>query len=218
MKQANCLHCRKPFQQKIFNYRYCESNPECKEAGNEAKNALIKKAMEKARAKTKIKTKEETKFLREKLKTLSDWKNDLQKEINAIVREIDKGHPCIATGATSGKMNAGHYIGVGANDTLRFHLENIWIQSEHSNMWKSGDTLRYQDGIISLYGKEYLESLNSLKTIQPIKLSIDEIKEKIPICRGILKWLKLQDRMFTNQERLELRKEFNEKINIYDPA
>lgn len=216
--KSNCKHCRKPFQQKIFNYRYCEETPKCKEAGNEAKNALIKKAMEKARAKNKIKDKAETKVLREKLKTLSDWKNDFQKEINAIVREIDRGHPCIATNTMEGKRNAGHYQSIGSNDTLRFHLENIWIQSEHSNMWKSGDTLRYQDGIISLYGKEYLERLNSLKTIQPIKLSIEEIKEKIPICRSILKWLKLQDRIFTTQERLELRKEFNDKINIYNPS
>lgn len=215
MKQANCKHCRKPFQQKIFNYRYCESNKECKEAGNEAKNSLIQKAISKAKVKTKIKAREETNLLKEKLKTLSDWKNNLQKEINAIIREIDKGHPCIATGSKNGKMNAGHYHSIGSNETLRFHLENIWLQSEHSNMWKSGDTLRYQDGIVSLYGIEYLKRLNRLKMIHPIKLSIEEIKEKIMICRSILKWIKLQDRMFTTQERLELRKEFNLKIGIY---
>lgn len=206
---ANCIHCKKKFQ---HNYRFCENTDECREAGL---NYKIQKAIEQGRKNIEKAKKQEKAVLKEKLKTLSDWKNDLQKEINAIVRLIDKGHGCIATGAKTGKMNAGHYIGIGANDTLRFHLENIWLQSEHSNMWKSGDTLRYQDGIVSLYGKEYLECLNSLKTIQPIKLSIEDIKEKIPVCRSILKWLKLQDRMFTNQERLELRKQFNNQIGIF---
>lgn len=216
MKQANCIFCRKKFEQKIFNYRYCESTPECKEAGTEAKNALIKKAMEKVKVSKEKKSRQETKVLREKLKTLSDWKNDLQKEINAIVREIDKGHPCIATGTMEGKRNAGHYISIGANQTLRFHLENIWNQSEHSNMWKSGDTIRYQQGIIKLYGKCYLEHLNSLQSLKIIKLDIQDIKIAISKSRGILKWIKLQDRQFTTEERLELRKHFNSEIGIYN--
>jgi len=212
---ANCKFCRKKFEQKIFNYRYCESTPECKEAGNEAKNALIKKAMEKVKASKESKSRQETKVLRENLKTLSDWKNDLQKEINAIVREIDKGNPCIATGTMEGKRNAGHYISIGANQTLRFHLENIWNQSEHSNMWKSGDTVRYQEGIVKLYGKGYLEYLNALQSLKTIKLDVEEIKQAISKSRAIIKWLKLQDRIFTNEERLELRKRFNIEIGIY---
>lgn len=163
----------------------------------------------------KNKWKEKKKVLKEKVKTLSNYKADLQKEINTIIRLIDNGWGCIATRTLKGKMNAGHYIGVGANETLRFHLENIWLQSEHSNMWKSGDTLRYQEGIERLYGKDYLERLNSLKSIEPIKLSVEDIKEKISICRSIIKWLKLQDRKFTLSERLELRKRFNQEIGIY---
>ena len=153
--------------------------------------------------------------IKDKLKTLSDWKKDLQTEINSIVREIDKGHACIATNTTNGKMNAGHYIGVGANSTLRFHLENIWLQSEHSNSWRSGDTIRYQQGIVSLYGKEYLEYMNSLQQINPLQLTIQDVKNKIPIARSILKWLKLQDRKFTLQERIDFRVKFNKEIGIY---
>lgn len=159
--------------------------------------------------------KQEKKVLQENTKTLSSYKNDLQKEINTIIRLIDLGHGCIATGSTDGKMNAGHYIGVGANNTLRYHLENIWLQSEHSNMWKSGDTLRYQDGLIILYGKKYLERLNCLKSISPIKLNSEDIKSKISICRGIIKWLKLQDKIFSIEERLSLRLRFNDEIGIY---
>jgi hypothetical protein len=154
--------------------------------------------------------------LKKKLMSLSDWKNELQREINAIVREIDKGHGCIATGSHSGQQHAGHYISSGSNPTLRFHLENIWLQSMHSNSWKSGDTIRYQQGIIDLYGKDYLDYLNSLQSIKPLQLKSKDIEEKIPIARGILKWLKLQNRKFTKEERLSLRIKFNNELGIYN--
>jgi hypothetical protein len=157
----------------------------------------------------------EKKELKEKLKTLSDYKNDLQKEINTIVRLIDNGHPCIATKSFGGKMNAGHYISIGSNSTIRFHLENIWLQSEHSNMWKSGDTLRYQEGIVELFGKDYLDHLNSLKMIPAIKLSINDLKEKILICRIFVKELKNCNKIFSNMDRISIRKELNAKIGIY---
>lgn len=159
--------------------------------------------------------KQQTKIQKDKLKTLSEYKNDLQKKINLIIRLIDKGYSCIATQSFEGKMNAGHYSSVGSNPTLRYHLENIWLQSEHSNSWKSGDTLRYQTGIKRLYGKEYLEYLDSLQSIQPIKLTIEDIKQIISICLRIVKWLKLQDRMFSIEERLSLRMKFNKEIGIY---
>lgn len=153
--------------------------------------------------------------MKEKLKTLSDWKADLQKEINAIVREIDREHGCIATGDKNGLMTGGHYASVGSNPSIRFHLENIWIQSMHSNSWKSGDTIRYQDGIIKTFGKDYLDYMDSLRNIPPIKLSIEEIKEAIPKARSILKWIKLQNRKFTTEERIELRRKFNHDLGIY---
>ena len=179
-----------------------------------AMQVVEKQKQKQAKEKKQYWTKEKLE-MKDKLKTLSDWKNDLQKEINAIIREIDKGHGCIATGSHQGQMHAGHYFSVGSNPTLRFHLENIWIQSMHSNSWKGGDTIRYQEGIIALYGKGYLDYLNSLQSIKPLQLSKSDIEEKIPIARGILKWLKLQNRKFTNEERLSLRIEFNKKLQIY---
>jgi len=175
----------------------------------------LAKSMIKAKSIVKSEQRSNDNMLREKLKTKGDYEKLLQKEVNLIVRLIDSGWGCIATGALTGKFNGGHYLSVASNPTIRFHLENIWNQSEHSNMWKSGDTLRYQDGIVNLYGKEYLERLNSLKSIQPIKLSIDTIKEKISIAREIVKWIKLQERQFTKEERIELRKRFNYELGIY---
>jgi hypothetical protein len=180
-----------------------------------AMQVVAKQKEKQAKEKKQVWTKEKIE-LKEKLKTLSDWKHDLQIEINNLIRAIDNQNPCIATNSYNGKQNAGHYISIGSNDTLRFHLENIWIQSEHSNTWKSGDTLRYQKGLIDTFGQEYFEYVHSLQSIKPIKLTIEEIKPKIPLVRSLVKWVKLQDRKFTNEERVFLRKEFNEKINIYN--
>lgn len=203
MKPKKCKVCLTTFEPRIF--AQCVCSPCC--AIIHAKNLKAQKEQREWRVEKAV--------LKEKLKTLSEYIKDLQIEINTIVRLIDKGYPCIATGSYNGKVNAGHYIGTLANPTIRFHLENIWLQSEHSNTWKSGDTIRYQTGIIALYSKEYLDYMNSLQSIKPIKLTIEEIKEKISISRGIIKWLKLQERKFTIDERVELRKKFNNEIGIY---
>lgn len=209
---AKCKICKSKFIPK-----YSSLEPTCGEIDCKVKWAIevVNKQKQVKEKKIKQDWNKEKIVLKNTLKTLSEWKKDLQTEINSIIREIDKGYPCIATNSTKGKMNAGHYIGVGANSTLRFHLENIWLQSEHSNSWKSGDTIRYQQGIVNLYGKEYLEYMNALQQINPLQLNISNIEEKIPIARGILKWLKLQNRKFSLSERIELRKKFNNELKIY---
>lgn len=155
--------------------------------------------------------------LKEKLKSLTDWHNDLQKEVNAIVREIDKNHLCISSQRGLGKsFDAGHLYSRGSNPHIRYHLFNIFAQSVHDNQWKSGNQLDFVSGIEKTFGLEIKEYCLLLKGLPELKLNIDQIKEKIPIARSILKYLKLQDRKFTTEERISLRKEFNQKINIYN--
>lgn len=162
------------------------------------------------------KWKTEKKALKEKNKTLSDWKKELQTEINHIIRLIDNGCPCIAIGKTTGKRNAGHYYSVGSNPTLRFHLDNIHIQSEYSNTYKSGDSINYMNGLIRTYGKDYFDYVSGLKSLQPINLTVNDLKEKIKIARQIVKEMSNNyDCQFTSEDRLGLRNEFNNRIGIY---
>jgi len=155
--------------------------------------------------------------LKEKLKSLTEWHNDLQKEINSIVREIDKDHPCISSQRGLGKnYDAGHLYSRGSNPHIRYHLFNIFAQSVHDNQWKSGNQLDFVSGIEKTFGLDVKEYCLSLKGLPELKLTINEIKEKIPIARSVLKYLKLQDRKFTNEERISLRKEFNSKLSIYN--
>jgi hypothetical protein len=81
--------------------------------------------------------------------------------------------------------------------------------------WKAGDTLRYQQGIIKNFGSEYLDYLNSLQQIPPIRLTIEDIKQVLPICNDIIKELKRMDFIVPKMDRIELRKEANKLIGIY---
>jgi len=208
-----CLNCREKFEPKIFLQKYCDK-VDCKV--QYAMSVVAKQKQEKLK-KAKKESAHEKQVLKEKLKTLTEWHNDLQKEINAIVRTIDFGHPCISSQRSLGKSyDAGHLFGRQSNPHIRYHLFNIFAQSVHDNQWKSGNQLDFVDGIESTFGPETKEYCLSLKGLPELKLSVDEIKEKIPIARGILKWLKLQDRKFSVAERISLRKEFNQKIGLYN--
>lgn len=161
--------------------------------------------------------KAEKAVLKDKLKTLSDYAKDLQKEVNTIVRLIDKGTQCISTLKTlNDKYDAGHFYSVGGNPALRFHLDNIHAQSVYANQYLSGDQINYLNGLNEVYGLEYKEYVISLKgRYTVLKLTIEDMKDKITISRGIVKWLKLQDRSYSDKKRIELRKEYNLKLGIY---
>jgi len=153
--------------------------------------------------------------LKEKIMTKSDWENRLQYYINQIIHSIDKNVPCIATGATTGKRNAGHRFSIGSTIPLRYNLHNIHIQSEHSNNFKGGDNDRYDDGLIKVYGQEYRDYIHTLRQIKPLHLTIETIKEKILIAKLIKKELIELGNTYTPQERIQLRHDLNARIAIY---
>lgn len=157
------------------------------------------------------------KILKEKIKTLSDYKNDLQAEINKIARLIDYGHNCISCGGVPKKINGCHFHSVGSNPALRFNLLNIYLGCEHCNSFKGGNVHGYIDGLIREFGKEFYEYL---KFELPQKYSIlqlnkVEIKEKIKIAKDIVKVLNNDKEVLNNEQRIELRKIINEQIGIY---
>jgi hypothetical protein len=66
-----------------------------------------------------------------------------------------------------------------------------------------------------MYGKDYLELLNSLKSTKPINLTIETIKDKIIIAKLIRKELIELDNNYTPEERVQLRHDLNQRIGIY---
>jgi len=156
--------------------------------------------------------------LKESLKTKSDYEKELQKEINTIVRLIDKGSFCHSTKKPlNDKYDAGHVFSVGSNNSIRFNLFNIYAQSVYANQYLSGDQINFLNVLSEVYGiehKEYVLSLKGLYTY--VKLSIEDLKEKIVIARKIVNELKKADLIYPDKMRLQLRKVYNDRLGIYN--
>lgn len=178
------------------------------------------KKIEKARAAEEKKKRQEwaieKRAMKERRKSHADHQNDLQKLINTIARLIDADLPCISC-TYHGRMQGGHRISVGANSTIRFHLHNIHGQCYQCNVPKSGNPDGYDAGLIRIYGEEYQQLVRyQIGQENPhIKLSIPELIEKKEVVSNIIKELKMADRVYTMEERVELRNQFNERIGIY---
>jgi hypothetical protein len=187
-------------------------NPKAKETFN---SMLIKnkKDFEKKKKQTWNKKKL---AIKKSLETKSDLEKKLQKEINLIVRLIDKGHECISSGRSLGKKyDAGHLYTTGAHPTIRFNLFNIFSQSVHDNQHKSGNELEYFFRLGELFSSDFQDFVVSLKQIDALHLSKDDIRDKISVARSLVKWLKLQDRTFSKEERLSVRSDMNNQLGIY---
>ena len=188
-------------------------NPKAKETFD---SMLIKNKNDYKKKKKEKWNKEKIK-LKSELETKSELERKLQKEINLIVRLLDKGHECISSGRELGKSyDAGHLYTTKAQPTIRFHLFNIFAQSVHDNQHKSGNELEYFLRLEEVFSKEFQDFVLTLKQIQPLHLSKDDLREITSNARSIVKWLKLQDRTYTREERIQLRSDFNTRLGIYD--
>ena len=160
---------------------------------------------------------ERKKELKESVKRKKDYANDLQVIINSIVREIDKGHPCISSGLPLGKnFDAGHFHSVGSNPQIRFHLMNIFAQTVYANNHQGGQPLEYYAGLGVVFGLEIQSYCFNLKGHPELCLTKEDLKSAIKKARECLKWVKDQNRSFTTKERITIREELNKKIGIYE--
>lgn len=210
MKQSKCIHCRKKFTQKTFNYRYCESTPECKEAGKEFKlNARIKSAL------TKVRSDKDEKFKAMK-ENVTNYKKFLQDDVQKIAKLIDYGSkPLHQTPQDNGVVQGGHVYSKKNHEQMRFNLHNIFVQGAKSNMALIYDE-EFKDGLIKEYGIEYFEFIKSLKQ-QPLpKIKQNEYKEYHFKALAIIKRLELTFTHYSKNERLEMRNKINQELGIYN--
>jgi hypothetical protein len=176
-----------------------------------------KSFLPKVNLKLKSFQKQKTKEMKENVKTKSDYEKELQKEINTIVRLIDKDQVCISTlKPLNTKFDAGHFYSCGSTPSLRFNLNNIFAQSVYANQYLSGDQINFLSGLSQLYGENYKEYVLNLKSVyKELKLHIYEIKDKIKIAREIVKELKEQNEVYDADTRRFLRNIYNLRIGIY---
>ena len=160
MTQSNCIHCRKKFTQKTFNYRYCESTPECLAAGKEFQlNARIKSALNKVRNDEK----EKIKAMKDNIKTLSQYEADAKKSFQKFIRLRDKDLPCIScNNSNTTDWAGGHYFSAGMYSGLMFDERNCHKQCNNNcNKHLSGNLLEYRKGLILRYGMDFVNQLES---------------------------------------------------------
>lgn len=212
------MRVKKPKKPKQYTckYRPCSKKFVREREGQEV--CSVECGLAKAKIEVQKATKKEDARLKREFydqnKTLTKWLDDLQNVINTIVRLIDFKQPCIATGAITGKKNAGHFYAKNAVPSIRFNLHNLHLQSEHSNKWKRGDAQRYKEGLIHVYGQEYWQWVEALNSIPDQEWTVDQVKDKISVAKKIVKELKPIERVYSTTERISLRDKYNLELGF----
>jgi hypothetical protein len=130
--------------------------------------------------------------LKESLKTLGEYKKDLQIIFNKFIRLRDAKEPCISCqNKTLKKVNAGHYKSVGAHPELRYSELNVHLQCEYCNTHLHGNLIEYRKGLINRIGLKETELLEAhhepknytkqdiLDLMKVYKLKIKQIENNI---------------------------------------
>ena len=161
----------------------------------------------------------ERKEMKEGIKTSKDYRNELQRKINALVRSIDEGCKCISCGQVKDTFDAGHMKSSGAHRTVTFHLLNIWAQCRACNSYHDSK-YQYVDGLTELVGQDLFDVIVYLPLqYKELKLDIEQIKEASKNVTECMKFVKSykSDKIIPllPGERIELRKVCNNLIGIY---
>ena len=170
----------------IFKYGSCQScfikwTQETEEGGAWLQKQTAYKMKKNEREKRVEKKKIDRKMKIELMTTSEYWSNVFQPKFNELIRIIDKGCGCIATRRTTGQMQAGHYIHAGVNKTISINAHNIFLQSMESNHYRSGDVIKYQDGIKIVFGENYFNFVEGLKKCPALHLTKIELMEAYEI-------------------------------------
>ncbi len=152
---------------------------------------------------------------RENIKTLEKLKGELQTKVNKIARLIDFGKGCISCEhghngmVFTRKKNGGHFHSVGKNPSLRFNLDNIYLQDEQCNQHLSGNDKGYIKGLIARFGEDYY---NYLMFELPKKYSLMKF-DRVQIMEA----KKIADAIIKEVERGYdiTRIEANKRLNLY---
>jgi hypothetical protein len=213
-----CLHCKEKFE-KRFKYqqgrfKYCLLTDECIKSFNDRRKKYDQEQYEKK----KRADKKNKKIIHSSI-YITDNKATLQAEINHIARLIDKGCRCVDCDKTEAKpcWDGGHRKSRGSTPNLRFHLDNIFKQTRYCNYKSEGDKEAYNNGIKEMYGIEYYEFVDGLNLLYPsLKMIHSDYPPAIKEARKIIRELKALDMTYPPNVRIQLRKEYNKRLGIYE--
>jgi Bacteriophage Lambda NinG protein len=154
---SRCPICRAQYQKWSMTQKVCK-NPACAEQyGREKARQLAEKQKRKEAKEDRLSIRER----KEAIKKKSEVKKEVERVVNTYIRERDKDQPCISCGSYTSYpfFHAGHFISVGANDTLRFEPDNIHKQCCKCNTHGNGMYGPYRINLIKKIGIERVEWL-----------------------------------------------------------
>lgn len=179
IKQKTCKHCKEKFTPSSTTQVACGFS------------CALSIAKADAGKKLKVLAEKEKRAAKDRIKSRADHLKDAQAAFNAFIRARDAGQPCISCQRNTGcKMNAGHYLSVGARPELRFTELNCHIQCEKCNSFLSGNIVLYRQNLITKIGADTVEWLEGSHA--PLHLSVDDIKQIKEKYRAKLKALKME--------------------------
>ena len=182
-KRKRCKNCREWFP--LFNSLTQVCSPGCaiEWANSNPGKEHIRKAL-----------KRDNRARKKALKTLGEWKADVQKVFNKFIRTRDHDKPCISCGlstpkyvAGQGQWDAGHYLGTGAHPELRYEELNVHKQCVHCNRFNSGKQHEYRQALFVRIGPALLDWLEGPH--EPKHYTIDDCKDLIAQYRAKTKEL-----------------------------
>ncbi|MGL5257830.1 MAG: recombination protein NinG [Proteocatella sp.] len=148
-------------------------------------------AIEYLKVKRSKEWKDRKKELKSKIVTKSELLKACQIVFNTYIRLRDNGKTCISCDRfLTGKYDAGHFMSVGAYPNLRYDENNVHGQCVHCNQHKHGNVNEYAIKLKERIGLKKFDELQE-KRNYPLKLSVNEIEEKMSIYKEKIKELRL---------------------------
>ena len=108
--------------------------------------------------------------LREKLKTIGEYKADARKSFQKWIRLRDTDLNCISCGTAKGKdWHGSHYFPANLYSGMIFDETNVHKSCDYCNVFLHGNITGYRKGLLERYGVEYVERLESKSDANRVK-------------------------------------------------
>jgi hypothetical protein len=135
--------------------------------------------------------------LREKLKTLGEYKAEARKSFQKWIRLRDSDKNCISCNSSNAKdWHGSHYFSANLYSGMIFDEDNVHKSCDYCNVFLHGNITGYRKGLIQRYGVDYVEKLEAKSDLNRVKKYTKEELIKIKNKYDLLN----KNRIFVNVE------------------
>lgn len=117
-------------------------------------HAIVRAKNEQAEQRKRSDERKADRAKREELKPLKWFHARTKLAVHKYIRTRDRDQSCISCGTThAAQWDAGHYVSVGSNSSLRYDFNNIHKQCSVCNQHFSANLIRYRQNLIPKIGE-----------------------------------------------------------------